>query len=33
VLEQLDLAERPLGEDLLAEDIGDLLDRNPLVRL
>jgi hypothetical protein len=26
VLQQLDLAQRALGEDLLAEDIGDLLD-------
>lgn len=30
VLQQLDLPERPLGEDLLAEDIGDLLDRYTL---
>ena len=33
MLEQLDLTERPLGEDLLTEDIGDLLDSNTLVRL
>ena len=28
VLEQFDLSQSPLGEDLLAEDIGDLLDGN-----
>jgi hypothetical protein len=33
VLEQLDLAQGALGQDLLAEDIGDLLDGNALVRL
>ena len=33
MLEELDLTERPLGEDLLTEDIGDLLDSNTLVRL
>ena len=33
MLEQLDLAQGALGEDLLAEDIGDLLDGDALVRL
>jgi hypothetical protein len=33
VLEQLDLAESSLGENLLAEDIGDLLDGDTLVGL
>lgn len=33
VLEQLDLAQSALGENLLAEDIGDLLDGDALVGL
>jgi len=33
VLQQLDLTQRTLGEDLLAEDIGDLLDGHALARL
>lgn len=33
VLKQLDLSQRTLRQDLLAEDIRDLLDRNPLIRL
>lgn len=33
VLEQLDLAEGALGEDLLAEDVGDLLDGDALAGL
>lgn len=33
VLEQLDFAERALGEDLLAEYIGHFLDSDALVRL
>lgn len=33
VLQQLDLAQGALGEDLLAEDIGDFLDGDALVRL
>lgn len=33
VLEQLDLAQGALGQDLLAEDIGDLLDGDSLVGL
>lgn len=33
VLEQLDLAQSPLGEDLLAEHIGDLLDGHALAGL
>lgn len=33
VLQELDLTQRPLGEDLLAEDICDLLDGDPLVGL
>jgi hypothetical protein len=33
VLEQLDLAQGALGQDLLAEDIGDLLDGDALVGL
>jgi hypothetical protein len=33
VLEQLDFAQRALGKNLLAEDIGDLLDGDALVRL
>ena len=33
VLQQLDLAQGALGEDLLAKDIGDLLDGDALVRL
>ena len=30
MLEQFDLPERPLGQDLLAEDIGHLFDSNAL---
>jgi hypothetical protein len=30
VLQQLDLSQGTLGQDLLAEDIGDLLDRDAL---
>jgi hypothetical protein len=33
MLQQLYLSQRTLGQDLLAEDIGDLLDRNPLLGL
>jgi hypothetical protein len=33
VLQQLDLAQGTLGEDLLAEDIGDLFDGDALARL
>jgi len=33
VLQQLDLAQGALGQDLLAEDIGDLLDGDALVGL
>ena len=33
VLEQLDLTESALGEDLLAEDIGHLLDGDTLAGL
>lgn len=33
VLQQLDLAKSSLGENLLAEDIGDLLDGNAFVGL
>jgi hypothetical protein len=33
VLQELDLAQGALGQDLLAEDIGDLLDGNTLVGL
>lgn len=33
MLEELDLAQGALGQDLFAEDIGDLLDGNSLVRL
>ena len=33
VLQELDLAQCPLGQDLLAEDIGDFLDGNALVCL
>ena len=33
MLQQLYLSERPLGQDLLAEDIGNLLDGNPLTSL
>lgn len=33
VLQQLDFSERTLGQDLLAEDIGDLLDGNALLGL
>jgi hypothetical protein len=33
VLQQLDLAQGALGENLLAEHIGDLLDSHSLVRL
>lgn len=33
VLQQLDFAQSALGEDLLAEDIGNLLDGDTLVRL
>lgn len=30
VLQELDLSQRPFGEDFLAEDIGDFLDSNSL---
>ena len=30
VLEELDLTQGALGEDLLAKDVGDFLDGNPL---
>jgi hypothetical protein len=33
VLQQLDLAEGALSQDLLAEDVGDLLDGDTLARL
>jgi hypothetical protein len=33
VLQQLDLAQRTLGKDLLAEDIGNFLDGDSLVGL
>lgn len=33
VLQQLDLAQGALGQDLLAEDIGDLLDSDALAAL
>jgi hypothetical protein len=33
VLQELDLAQSALGENLLAKDIGDLLDGDPLVGL
>ena len=33
MLEQLDLAQGTLGKDLLAEDVGDLLDGYALARL
>jgi hypothetical protein len=33
VLQQLDLAQGSLGQDLFAEDIGDLLDGDTLARL
>jgi len=33
VLQELDLAQRALGQDLLAENIGDFLDRDAFVRL
>jgi hypothetical protein len=33
VLEELDLTQGALGQDLLAEDIGDLLDGDTLVAL
>lgn len=33
MLEELDLAQSSLGEDLLAEDIGDFLDRDTLTGL
>lgn len=33
VLEELDLTQGALGQDLLAEDIGDLLDGDALVAL
>ena len=33
VLQELDLAQGALGQDLLAEHIGDLLDGDALVRL
>jgi hypothetical protein len=33
VLQELDLTQGALGQDLLAEDIGDLLDGNTLVGL
>jgi hypothetical protein len=33
VLQKLDLSKRSLGQDLLAEDIGDLLDGNALSSL
>jgi hypothetical protein len=32
-LEQLDFAQGTLGKDLLAEDVGDLLDGHALARL
>jgi hypothetical protein len=33
MLKQLDLSQSPLGQDLLAEDIGDLLDGDALAGL
>lgn len=33
VLEQLDFAQGTLGQDLLAEDVGDLFDGDALARL
>lgn len=33
MLEELNLAQGALGQDLFAEDIGDLLDGDSLVRL
>jgi len=33
MLQQLDLPQRPLGQNLLAEDIGHLLDRDTFPRL
>lgn len=33
VLQQLNLSQRPLGQNLFAEHIGDLLDGNPFARL
>ena len=33
MLQELDLAQGALGQDLLAEDIGDLLDGDALVGL
>lgn len=33
MLKQLDLSQGPLGQDLLAEDIGDLLDGDALAGL
>lgn len=33
MLQELDLSQGPLGQDLLAKDIGDLLDGYPLACL
>jgi hypothetical protein len=33
VLQQLDFAQGTLGQDLLAEDVGDLFDSHALARL
>jgi hypothetical protein len=33
VLQKLDLSQRTLGQNLLAEDIGNLLDRNAFLGL
>jgi hypothetical protein len=33
MLQQLDLSQSPLSQDLLAEDIGDLLDSDTLAGL
>lgn len=33
MLQELDFAQSALGQDLLAEDIGNLLDRDALIRL
>jgi hypothetical protein len=33
VLQKLDLPQRTLGQNLLAEDVGDLLDRNTFTGL
>jgi hypothetical protein len=33
MLQKLDLSQRTLGQNLLAEDIGDLLDRNSFIGL